>query len=86
MTIKKVQLTTASGETFDAEEGVPIHAPNRGKGVTAKLRALKVGQSLLFTEYSNTKCFSGLFAQIRSDGFRFTGRKEEKGVRVWRIE
>jgi hypothetical protein len=84
MTIKKVQLTTASGEKFEAEEGVPIPSPEKN-GATAKLRALNVGQSHLFKEYSRSEQLGRLMRQAGLS-LKFTRRKEKTGVRVWRIE
>lgn len=72
-------------DEFKIEKNVPI--PPRKKrglsktGMTATLRTMKVGESVLFTTAISSAC-----TLYRSVDGKFTARIVKGGVRVWRTK
>jgi hypothetical protein len=64
------------------EAGVPVPPRRYGKGYTAALRRLQVGQSVLLPRGRK-----GLYTLIEEAGLKgkATARQVSGGVRVWRI-
>jgi hypothetical protein len=66
------------------ENGIPIPHSGRDKGYSAKIRALKVGESVLLPtriQSATTICY-----QTGLPRDSFTRRAEKDGTRVWRIK
>lgn len=71
------------------EQGVPISKPAAGrKSRYPFLREMEVGDSVLITDPSVTSLrLANRLSQLgKSTGRRFTQRRQEDGIRVWRIE
>jgi hypothetical protein len=62
------------------EHGIPV-PPSRHQGITAILRMLGVGDSVVFQKSGNN--FSSF---AKNAGIKVVVRTRPEGVRVWRIE
>jgi hypothetical protein len=72
---------------FVIEDGIPIppKRPKRpGAGLTDAARSMEVGQSLLVPGAKSTSTVAGTLYRLRP--MRYTSRKVEGGVRIWRVE
>lgn len=71
---------------YKIEKGIPI--PSTGKtGMTETLRAMEVGDSVLFSQYKIPSEIGGaITVRLKAEGKMFIRRAVEGGVRVWRIE
>jgi len=68
----------------EIENNVEIPPPGR---LRSRMRDLKVGQSVLITNYVRERSVRELAYQIGVKlGRKFTVRQMSEGVRVWRIE
>ena len=67
----------------EIEDDVPIPPVMRAR---SRMRDLKVGQSVLVTNYTRERSVRELAYQIGIElGRKFTVRQMSEGVRVWRI-
>lgn len=67
------------------EKGIPMPAPARlGTGKASKLLEMEVGDSVYLEEYTSSQA-NGITYKARKAGYKFTIRKEETGVRIWRV-
>lgn len=80
---------------FTIEKNIPLPKTRRGqrpRGLTAALRLLKVGDSVLVPYEGNTRRAAvgragSISSQLgKSIGFVFAMRTLDEGVRIWRIE
>jgi hypothetical protein len=69
------------------ENGIPLPpAWGRGKSVSWSFVAkMKVGQSFLADDRSQTRVAAKLQYWAEKLGWKFTTRKVDEGVRVWRV-
>jgi len=72
------------------EDGVPLPTDLRKRttGITAVMRQMKPGQSVLLPQYRTTLNAGAARMAARllgPEGFQFTMRTVEGGVRVWRL-
>lgn len=67
------------------ENNVPLPAP-RHSGLTAALRKLTIGQSVLIPNRAMRGINPSVFHVHKKTGHDFTCRTEGTGVRVWRTE
>lgn len=66
---------------FKIQRKVPVPKPHRGRGLTATLRACKVGDSFLVPgSISRT----GAYTVARHLGVTVAVRQEGEGFRIWR--
>ena len=62
------------------EKGIPLPTPRNNIGTMDLLRAMEVGDSVLFPN----KCTRAVLGRL--PGKKFTTRSVEGGLRVWRVE
>ncbi len=81
-------MANAKPSVYKIEKGIPIpprrHPKVSNRGAVDILRKLKIGESVLFPQYSSVASVGGHITLIKE--FKFTGRVLPEGVRVWRIE
>lgn len=65
------------------EKGVPVPTTGDGAGLSATLRLMEVGDSVLITDKSGG-IISCTFSYLKP--LKFCRRKAEGGYRVWRIK
>ena len=71
---------------FKIEKGIPIPDSRHVAGFSAMLRKLKPGDSILRTGIICGGQVTGNIGKVsKQTGFKFTTRKVEGGVRVWRV-
>ena len=71
------------------ESDVPLPASYvNGRPASYPFRNMGVGQSIFIpaTQVSPHHAAKRAYAAARRTGFKFTCRKEEDGIRIWRIE
>jgi hypothetical protein len=68
------------------DKNVPIPAATRGPAPVFPWRRMEVGDSFFVPDRANTNSLSCNAAALRKRyGLKFTVRRENGGVRVWRI-
>lgn len=72
--------------SYTIEKGVPMpSAQNKRSGFTETLLRMEPSDSVFFGGFVSTAQFSSRMNTAKSKGYRFTVRKVEGGVRVWRV-
>jgi len=70
---------------LEIESGIPLPAV-RGSGFTEALSAMEIGQSVLMSDVTSSSLASVRYAYVSKKlGRKFSARKVEGGIRVWRI-
>lgn len=71
---------------YPIEKGIPIPEPKKGGPRKFPWRFMKIGDSFLVEGDRNQSNISALASQAaRRLNMKFTTRKEDSGIRVWRI-
>lgn len=73
----------ASNSEFKIERNIPIHRHRHTKFPFAEM---EIGDSFLLPDATSTNAATPAYKWAKANGWKFTARKLEKGVRVWRIE
>lgn len=79
-----------NGGAYKIETGIPV--PSKGNprtyGVTDLMRRMKPGESALLPQYKTTLSAGAVRMAarlLRPEGFEFTMRTVDGGVRLWRV-
>ena len=67
------------------ESGIEIPPPIYNRGLSETLKSMEVGQSVFIEGGTHSKTSSSTSFLRKRYGMRFTTRRQDNGVRIWRI-
>lgn len=78
---RKLRVVTTDETLLPIDTGIPIPADRRGAR-KYPFAEMAIGDSFWAPDYTNARTSAGQYGRLH--GMRFTGRKDGKGIRIWR--